>query len=58
MKDISNVHMYRSNQEDREWANSGLVAKVVTGELMQLLQHRIEDTSFENFVVTPIWVEI
>ena len=42
---------YKSDPVDREWAGSGVVATVVTGETILSIQHRVEDAGFVDLEV-------
>jgi len=45
---------YRSSQEDMDWACSGLVAMVGTGEMLLSIHQRVEDVGFDNVKVIPL----
>ena len=42
---------YQSNQEDMDWAESGVVATVVLGETILSIQQRVDDVGFNNVEV-------
>lgn len=48
------VPIYKSKLEDRNWANSGMVATVLEGESTLSLQQRIQDAGFVSINVTPM----
>jgi hypothetical protein len=48
------VPVYKSREEDRLWANSGMVATVSVGDSALSLQQRIEDAEFLHVVATPM----
>jgi len=48
------VLLYSSKEEDRLWANRGMVTKVVSGDSSLSLQQRVDDAWFDNVVVTPM----
>jgi hypothetical protein len=48
------VRSYRSKSEDVQWAHNGLVATVVNGEAVPLVQNRIIDAGFGDLVITPM----
>jgi hypothetical protein len=45
---------YTSMEEDRNWADKGMVATVFRGDSTLALQQRIEDAGFNTVVVTPM----
>jgi predicted SpoU family rRNA methylase len=46
---VSNlVRMYRSQEDDLKWARNIVVALVVNGEAIPMVQNRIEDAGFTN----------
>ncbi|WJX65942.1 hypothetical protein P8452_50550 [Trifolium repens] len=48
------VRSYRSKSEDVQWAQKGLVATVINGEAIPVVQNRVIDAGFEDLVVTPM----
>jgi hypothetical protein len=52
----SNIFMrnYRSKSDDVQWAKNGLVATVINGEAIPVVQNRITDAGFKDLVVTPM----
>ncbi|MCI57612.1 DUF4283 domain protein, partial [Trifolium medium] len=48
------VRMYRSNVDDLQWARKGVVATVINGEAVPLVQQRIEDAGFADLVIIPL----
>jgi hypothetical protein len=48
------VRSYRSKSEDVQWARHGLVATVINGEAIPVVQNRITDAGFEDLVITPM----
>lgn len=45
---------HRSVLEHKQWAKSGMVAKVVTCDSLLSIQERVKDVGFTNVVVTPM----
>jgi hypothetical protein len=45
---------YRSKAEDVHWAHKGIVATVINGEAVPMVQSRITDAGFTGLVVTPM----
>jgi hypothetical protein len=45
---------YRSKSDDVQWAKNGLVATVINGEAIHVVQNRITDAGFNDLVVTPM----
>jgi len=45
---------YKSDPVDRDWAGSGLVATIVTGETSLSIQQRVEDAGFINVEFIPM----
>ncbi|MCI41826.1 sulfate transporter, partial [Trifolium medium] len=56
MKNLSSklIRSYRSQVEDLTWARQGVIATVINGESVPLVQQRIEDGGFNNIVITPL----
>ncbi|KAK2403256.1 heterogeneous nuclear ribonucleoprotein A0 [Trifolium repens] len=52
----SNIFMrnYRSKSDDVQWAKNGLVATVINGEAIPVVQNRITDAGLKDLVVTPM----
>jgi len=48
------IPVYKSSLEDRKWAESSMVASIVSGDSVLAIQHRIDDASFHQMVVTPM----
>ena len=48
------VPVYKSWEEDRLWAKSGMVATISVGDSALSLQQRIEDAGFFHIVATPM----
>jgi hypothetical protein len=48
------VRSYRSKSDDVQWANNGLVATVINGEAIPIVQNRIIDAGFADVVITPM----
>ncbi|MCH84567.1 sulfate transporter, partial [Trifolium medium] len=48
------VRSYSSTQEDMSWAQSGVVASVINGEAIPLVQQRIEDAGFSDLCIVPL----
>lgn len=51
------VQMFRSSGEDLSWAHSGVLANVVNGEVITVVQNRIEDAGFVNLDIIPLGVD-
>ena len=51
------VQMYRSQGDDLKWARNGVVASVVNGEVISVVQNRIEDAGFTDLDIIPIGVD-
>jgi hypothetical protein len=45
---------YRSKSDDEAWAHNGLVATVINGEAVPVVQTRISDAGFSDLVITPM----
>jgi hypothetical protein len=45
---------YRSKAADVHWAQKGLLATVINGEAVPMVQNRITDAGFNGLVVTPM----
>jgi len=48
------VQMYRYHEEDLKWAYNGVVASVINGEAITLVQNRIEDVGFTDLDIIPM----
>jgi len=48
------VRTYRSNGNDLIWSRSGVMATVVNGEAIKVIQKRVEDAGFVNLDVIPM----
>ncbi|GAU51172.1 hypothetical protein TSUD_412070 [Trifolium subterraneum] len=48
------VRKYTSTCDDVKWARKGVVATVMNGEVVSMVQQRIEDAGFTNLVITPM----
>jgi len=48
------VHTYRSVEEDLRWARGGLVATVINGEAIPVIQTRISDVGFKELDIIPM----
>jgi len=48
------VRMYRSNMDDLKWAGKGVVATVINGEAISLVQQRIKDIGFKDLDIIPM----
>ncbi|MCI67240.1 sulfate transporter, partial [Trifolium medium] len=48
------IRMYQSNENDLRWARKGVVATVINGEVVPLVQQRIADAGFNSLVITPL----
>lgn len=42
------VRMYTSHMEDLKWARNGVLAMVINGEAIHLVQERIKGMGFKN----------
>lgn len=49
--------MYRSSEEDLQWARNGFLASVRNGEVIPVNQTRIEDAGFKDLDVIPLGVD-
>jgi hypothetical protein len=54
LKEQQGFYTYTSNQEDRLWASSGLLATVVTDDSMLLIQQRVDNVGFHHVDVIPL----
>ncbi|MCI53169.1 sulfate transporter, partial [Trifolium medium] len=45
---------YRSKSDDVKWAQNGLVAIVINGEAIPVVQNRITDAGFGDLVLIPM----
>ncbi|MCI36134.1 DUF4283 domain protein, partial [Trifolium medium] len=45
---------YRSMSDDVKWVQNGLVATVINGEAIPVVQNRISDTGFGDLVIIPM----
>jgi hypothetical protein len=48
------LRSYRSKSDDVTWAQHGLVATVIHGEAIPVVQNRINDAGFADLVITPM----
>jgi len=48
------VWLYRPNENDVQWARSGVFANVVNGEAITVVQNRVEDAGFADLDVIPM----
>ena len=48
------ILVFKSCEEDRAWARSGMVAHIKAGDSALSFQQRIEDVGFPNVTVTPL----
>ena len=48
------VCAYHSNVDDLKWAQSGVLATVVKGEAITLVQSRVEDAGFGDLAIIPL----
>ncbi|GAU51462.1 hypothetical protein TSUD_413600, partial [Trifolium subterraneum] len=48
------VRKYSSSGDDVKWARKGVVATVINGEVVSMVQQRIEDAGFSDLVITPM----
>jgi len=48
------IRMYRSREEDVQWARKGVVATVSNGENIPLVQNRIADAGFSDIDIIPL----
>ncbi|MCH89175.1 sulfate transporter [Trifolium medium] len=48
------VRSYSSSKEDVSWAQTGVVATVINGESIPLVQQRIEDAGFSQLDIVPL----
>lgn len=46
--------MYRSNIEDLKWARSGVLANLVNGEAITVVQNRVDDAGFADLEIIPV----
>jgi len=51
------VQTYRAQPEDLLWARNGVIATVINGESVPLVQDRIADAGVEDIVITPLGAE-
>ncbi|XP_045798023.1 uncharacterized protein LOC123892263 [Trifolium pratense] len=51
------IRNYRTEPEDAKWAQYGLVATVINGEVSTVVDNRISDAGFSNLVISPIGVD-
>jgi hypothetical protein len=55
LKTISKlVRKYGSIEEDRNWANNGLIGTMIGGESIPLIQSRVEDAGFKDIDIIPL----
>ncbi|MCI04034.1 sulfate transporter, partial [Trifolium medium] len=45
---------FRTKSDDVQWAHNGLVATVINGEAIPVVQNRITDAGFNDLVITPM----
>ena len=48
------VRSYQSSEADLQWARSGVLATVVNGEAISLVQSRVEDAGFKDLEIIPL----
>ena len=48
------ILVFKSCEEDREWATSGMVSHIKVGDSTLSFQQRIEDVGFPNVSITPL----
>lgn len=48
------VRAFRSVEEDLKWVRRGLVATVINGEAIPLIQSRISDAGFKDLDFIPL----
>ncbi|MCH85674.1 sulfate transporter, partial [Trifolium medium] len=48
------VYKYRSTTDDVQWAQIGMVAMVINGEAIPVVQNRIADAGFKELVIIPM----
>jgi len=48
------MRKYTSFEEDRKWANKGLLCTVIDGESIPLIQSRVEDVGFKDIDIIPV----
>ncbi|WJX94029.1 hypothetical protein P8452_75494 [Trifolium repens] len=48
------LRKYRSKPDDVQWAQNGIVATVINGEAVPMVQNRIVDAGFNDLVITPM----
>lgn len=48
------VRMYRSDENDLQWAHSGVMANVVNGEAFTVVRSRVEDAGFVDLDMIPM----
>ncbi|MCI63240.1 sulfate transporter, partial [Trifolium medium] len=48
------VRVYRSSEDDVMWAHKRVVATVINGETVALVQEKIEDVGFNNLKIIPL----
>ncbi|KEH16293.1 hypothetical protein MTR_0242s0010, partial [Medicago truncatula] len=48
------VRMFRANGDDLKWVRSGVLANVVNGEVITVVQNRIADAGFVNLDIIPL----
>jgi hypothetical protein len=48
------LRSYKSKSNDVQWAHNGLVATVINGEAIHVVQNRIIDAGFADLVITPM----
>ncbi|MCI27329.1 sulfate transporter, partial [Trifolium medium] len=48
------VHKYRTAVDDVQWAQNGMVATIINGEAVSVVQNRIADACFKELVILPL----
>jgi len=49
--------MYKSCEEDLQWARKGVMASVINGKTIPAVQNRIEDTRFADIDIISLGVD-
>lgn len=50
--------MYRSREEDLQWARKGFMATVINGEAIPIVRNRIDDACFEDINIIPLGADM
>ncbi|GAU50621.1 hypothetical protein TSUD_410220 [Trifolium subterraneum] len=48
------LRKYQTKSDDVQWAHNGLVATIINGEAIHVVQNRITDAGFNDIVITPM----